>query len=422
MDNLRIEIKKVSDQLVQEQKLPLYEMHILRATGGEMLNRGFNGRHKTLVVGGVPRYRVSSQSKKHAVRMRKVTDVNCQTRYFPYILKQKLNESVQDPAAEALINSIVEAIFKDSLNDKKSKKKSADALTTKQVIKISAIDVDAFTDIILDKMKHHSQDDESTDAKREAKAKKIAEECRSILEQSANSRQLDESEAVYGRMSTDNALSTVYSAVHVNHAYSVNPTAGDYDDFTATDDYLTNYLAQFGTDEDTKQIGSGHMNCVDIGSNVYYEYASLSTRIVFENLMQGRSIDEDTIKWALKKTYELTEEFIVSYAMTLPSAKQNSMATYAEPMVLYMTRGTGVYPRTFDSAFEKAIIGTDVESTGEQAKRRLLSAIEKGMSGAFAVNEYDGQYWFSDGEEDLSRYNGKVQACSLRDVKKIVEG
>ena len=44
-------IRNIADNLQNSGKLPLVEVHILRSTGGEMYNRGFNGRHKTLTVG-----------------------------------------------------------------------------------------------------------------------------------------------------------------------------------------------------------------------------------------------------------------------------------------------------------------------------------------------------------------------------------
>ena len=197
----------------------------------------------------------------------------------------------------------------------------------------------------------------------------------------------------------------------MNHAYSVNPVAGDYDDFTAVDDYAEK-MGIVISDEDAEKsgqkLGAGMMQTTDIASNVYYQYASVCERILFENLCQGRDFDD--------KTNEITVRFVKDFIFTLPGAKQNSNASYGLPTCVYITVGTKVFPMTMDSAYEKTIIGTEESSVADQAVARMLKAVEQAHDGAFAVNSYAGQYWMSDRDDAIPDYLQKIAVKDLADV------
>ena len=87
-------IRNIADNLQNSGKLPLVEVHILRSTGGEMYNRGFNGRHKTLTGGGTVRNRFSSQSEKHAIRYQWEDRLNTRTRLLPEIVRQEVKNQL----------------------------------------------------------------------------------------------------------------------------------------------------------------------------------------------------------------------------------------------------------------------------------------------------------------------------------------
>ena len=397
-------IQSIANDLQNGGKLPLVEVHILRPTGGEMYNRGFNGRHKTLTVGGTVRNRFSSQSDKHAIRYQWEDRLNTRTRLLPEIVRQEVKNQLGNATEETkkFADQVVNGVFNVQV-----KQKAGLGLITSQIHALSEYDVQAITDAIVATAN-------DPDHKEPADS---AQKIRRDLQENANDRQLDPVTAMFGRMSTESLLSTVYSAVQMNHAYSVNPVTGDYDDFTAVDDYAEKMgivLSDENEEKSGQKIGAGMMQTTDIASNVYYQYASVCERILFENLCKGRNIDDPaTIEAALKETKEITARFVKDFIFTLPGAKQNSNASYGLPTCVYITVGTKVYPMTMDSAYEKAIIGTEESSVADQAVARMLRTIEQAHNGTFAVNDYSGQYWMSDRDDAIPDYVKKATVKGL---------
>lgn len=379
------EIRKIADELTRDKKLPLVEIHILRPVAGELLNRGLDGRHKTIDFGGTIRNRFSSQSLKQAIRISHMKEGTFHTRMLPQIVKDALVERGVSKEYIHDVTPIIDGIV--------AKTKIDDRLgaITSQIMAISSEDVQAMVDAILKEVS-----DETQIPNDDKKTKTAIENIRKKLKDTAENRKVSENVALFGRMSTDNSIDTVYSAVHMNHAYSVNESSGDVDDYTAVDDYLNAYGVPENESDKTKQSGSAYMNSTDIAANVYYQYASVSTRILFENMMRGRSTDSETINKVLRKTYDVTEQFLKDMIFILPGAKQNSMATTAVPRDVYITKGTFVYPSTLDDIYEKAIYFNGSKSIADQASERLAKKIIDRRNGAFAVNEYDGEYWISD--------------------------
>lgn len=400
-------IRNIADNLQNSGKLPLVEVHILRPTGGEMYNRGFNGRHKTLTVGGTVRNRFSSQSEKHAIRYQWEDRLNTRTRLLPEIIRQEVKNQLGDAAEETrkFADQVVDGVFNTQVQ-----KKMGLGLITSQIHALSEYDVQAITGAIV-----------ATANDRDHKGlADSAQKIRSDLQKNANDRQLDPVTAMFGRMSTESLLPTVYSAVQMNHAYSVNPATGDYDDFTAVDDYAEKMgiiLSDENEEKSGQKIGAGMMQTTDIASNVYYQYSSICERVLFENLCRGRNLDDPAaIESALKETKEITARFVKDFIFTLPGAKQNSNASYGMPACVYMTVGTKVYPMTMDCAYEKAIIGTEESSVADQAVARMLKAVGQAHDGAFAVNDYSGQYWLSNRADAIPDYVKKVSVKNLAEV------
>lgn len=392
------EIRKLADSI--KDQLPLVEVHILRPTSGELLNRDFHNRHKTITLGGTRRARVSSQSIKHAIRVKLEAEDkdSTQTRALPQIIKKRLKS---DGASEYAMD-IVDKIFdKNELN----KKSQSLGTLTSQINAITIHDTDAFVQAVYDAEKQYPSD-----------IKKAATVARKVLTDSADTRRLSPLTALLGRMATSPLMSDVESAVEMGHAYGVSRYAGDIDDYTACDDYLAQMGIITGDKEDTsvRQAGSAFMDTSDISSTTYYEYVSISERILFENLCRGRKLeDRDEI---LKLTKDYTSRFIKELVFTLPTAKQHTMATHAEPDVVYITTGVGVYPQTMDGAFERAVSGDEERSVSDRAVERLKEKIADRRDGAFAVNAYSSEWWISD------RYDAPdgVEELTVRDLDRIV--
>lgn len=426
MNEQLVLIHRIAEDMQKKGRLPLVEVHILRGTSGEMLNRGFNGRHKELTVGGVTRARFSSASAKHPIRLKFETERECHTRMLPELVKNE----VMDRCAEEGISDVAYAVevATQVLSDAK-KNPETNKLITSQVIAVDGNDIKALADMVLSVVKTPSGNSSMDDKAREKAVKKDSKKVQDIAKSAADSRLLGDSIALFGRMCTDAALSNVYSAIQMNHAYSVNPSSGDYDNFTAVDDYMK--IAGFLFDDDdsgesdedkknTKKSDTAFLGTTDISSNVYYQYASVSMRILFENLCRGRSIKDENdnqIDAIIEHAADLANSFIKDFIMMVPGAKQNTMASYAAPAAVYITVGDCVYPLTMDAAFERAIIGTTDRSVADQAVDRMIKAAENARGGSFAVNDYRGCYWISD------NYSAPdfLTKISVRDIRNILQ-
>lgn len=391
------EIRNVSSKY--ENQLPLVELHILRATGGELLNRGFDGRHKTLMHGGVRRARVSPQSKKHPIRlhMEEEDRDTVLTKQFPQIVKRELI----DEGSDDFTLQVSDNVFKDKEVLKASNDEKL-GLITSQAMLITTNDVKEFARVITDSSARHHGD-----------LKKATSEAAKTLAANAVSVKATACTALNGRMAATPAMNEVYGAVKFSHAYSVNAYAGDVDDFTACDDYL----AQMGvvlTDDGDKPVrltGSAHMDSVDISANTYYSYVQISEKILFENLLRGRTAEDADELLDVTKKY--TRRFIEEVIKTLPEAKQNNMATYSEPAVVYITEGIRVSPHTMDLAFERAVVAEHGNSVCDEAVERLKKEIYMQKHGAFAVNTYTHEYWLSDFYDEPD----EVERVCLRDIE-----
>lgn len=401
-------IHDIADTLQNSGKLPLVEVHILRPTGGEMYNRGFNGRHKTLTVGGTVRNRFSSQSEKHAIRYQWEDKLNTRTRLLPEIVRQEVKNQLGNASEEEMdfADGLVDALF-----SSQTKKKKGIGLITAQVHALSEYDVKAITDAIVGEVRNPSHKNPAASAA----------ELRTELEKSAGDRKLDAVTAMFGRMSTETLLPAVDSAIQMNHAYSVNAVSGDYDDFTAVDDYaemMGIVISEENAEKSGQKLGAGMMQTTDIASNVYYQYANVCERILFEGLCKGRDVDDPAvIEEALRITKEKTVAYVKDFIFTLPKARQNSNASYGVPVCVYITVGTKVYPMTLDRTYEQAIIGTEENSVADQAVPKMLKAVKQAHDGAFAVNDYEGQYWISDRDDAIPDY---LQKISVKDLVKVL--
>ena len=247
---------------------------------------------------------------------------------------------------------------------------------------------------------------------------------REELTQMVNSRALDNTTALMGRMSTDAHIAdTVYSALHMNHAYSVDEWRGDFDSFIAVDDFKASLDFLDDPDESkSATTGAAHLGESDIASNIYYQYASICTRTLFENLMHGKDANnEDDVNEAMSRMENVLSKFLVDYTMMVPGAKQSSMSTSPAPSVLFATIGNRVYPQTADSSFEKAIKRVGESSVCGIASKRLAGFASNLFDGKFSVNDYTKAWWISD-EYDSLCDNDNISHVGLSDMINDVIG
>lgn len=408
------EIHTIATDLQEQGKLPLIEIHTLRPVACALMNCGMDGRQKTINIGGITRNRLSSQSVKFAIRSEALKNDDLRTRYLPTIIGSRVEKILTesgDTDKIKLAGDLLQQIFTKSKTDK-----SGNAITN-QILYLTNGEIDAHVKTICDIVR-------AADSK--ATAKKLGEECEKALTEAVSRERLSETVALFGRMATTAGIQSIYAACAIGHAYGINPAAADYDDFMATDDYLR--LSGIVTDDDEKntdgESGAAFMQTRDIGADVFYQYGSVSTLILFENLMKGR--EEGDAESVLRQTYDIAAEFMQAFILRYPVAHKSTMASAPAPAGVCICRSTRKPALSLDAVFEAPVYGTAKESTARQGVKRMLAGIDEAMHGDFVTEdtEYDAVYWLSSGiykDEDIKIPDGVVRS-DLKHLREMIHG
>lgn len=329
----------------------LVEIHMLVPYGFNSINRDENGKVKSGNFAGREVVRISSQSKKVAIR--KAFGNTYHTRELGNKLLEDY-KNIHFEASEERIEEIKKLI--DLLH-----------LNTSEVAQYSKAEKDAILNFIesLDSdflKKINSLDKEKDKQKLEKEGKILLEKISLELAKASLSDEI----AVFGRMSTTALGETVPSAVHMNHMMSIDSYMGEYDYFT-TFDNVANQSAMIGLNS--------------FSGNLMYGYSNIDPIQIYENLMkQSNALDlkeedlEIKKEQCVKRAIESTIKFIEEYIKTHPEGKQNSMASFPLPIMVYLTFGNNVFPCTAENAFVKPIYANH-KCLSEQASERLFKFI-----------------------------------------------
>lgn len=393
-------------------QLPTVEIHILRPVEASNKNRDFNNRIKTVNFGKGKRVRWSSQATKKPITKRlseiskEISGIeSVHSRMFPCNVKRVLEDlmNTTDEQVSAYINA-VEAYLGSKEN----------AEQTSQVIFFSNLNVKqaatAFCDLyqkVENKEKlmetlvlAKSKEDKDKKKKEKTEEQKALEALNKEMEKEAARLEVDPMAALTGKMSTDPAYgaSVEYAALHMSHPYSVDLCHDDIDTYVATDDLISgNKYASFIAGVNTANQGGGFMGDIDMAANVYYEYASISTRLLFENLLANYTDDtltREILNNKLEIVQVLTKEFIKLFTETTPEAKQTTMASNPLPYVTLVLTGKNMFTHT-SNRFEKVVTGRGYDSIGDEAVSRLSEEASYWTNGAFA-RDYDRMFWVTD--------------------------
>ncbi|RFS81371.1 type I-E CRISPR-associated protein Cas7/Cse4/CasC [Actinomadura spongiicola] len=294
-------------------KTPKYlDVHILQTLPYSNVNRDDLGSPKTLVYGGTPRTRVSSQAWKRPVRLMVEDDLGeptARTRRVPGHVSERLQQrgwprELADAAGKQILRSAGEK----ETGLKYEKDGSSAALF---YLPTSALD--DLADLA----------EEYRDAiAAEAGNKKPA----AVLPKARLHELITERNAsinLFGRMLAEIPGAGVDGNVQFAHAFTTHGTDPEIDFFTAVDDL-----------NQADQHGSGHMNSAEFSAGVFYRYACLD----LTGLMRGLAAPQASGTSAADHTYaaQLTSAFLTAFLSALPSGKQNSTAANTLPDLAYL--------------------------------------------------------------------------------------
>ena len=305
----------------------LIEIHMLKNYPPVNLNRDDSGAPKTCYFGGVQRGRISSQCLKRSWRtsdtFHELDSYGIRTRSMPSLVGKRLAEmGVAQEFIEEAEKKLTGIANKDGTINKKEN-------ITAQIVIYSKAEIERIAQAVKDAI------DEDGSIKTFAKrSPKEFDKLRSCAEDKPVTADI----ALFGRMVTSPYLADVDAAMQVAHAISTHAVNRESDYFTAVDDLIN---------DSNDDSGAGMIGDVDYNSCCYYEYASIDTDVLRENLKNC-----DDRESLIKK---LIPALIRTMAFTNPSGKQNTFAGQVLPDMVMIECKEDKIPLSYVNAFEEPV-------------------------------------------------------------------
>lgn len=307
--------------------MKLIELHILQSFPVSCLNRDDMGSPKTAMFGGVKRARISSQCLKRAQRTlyRELLPEFAQGERSK-LLASAFLEAIQKRDDAASLRPDLHLILASAWGKSDGKKKAADGLPKATTLTyFSPAEMTAMIDAAkaCEADKPGVKEEEIKKAALKAVKGALAKDAADI--------------AIYGRMVASEASLTMEGSSMFSHAISTHKAEPELDFYSAVDDLQP--------DEET---GAGMTGMLEYTSACYYRYIALNLDLLKTHL-KGLS---DT------QLSDITEAFIRSALLAVPSARKNSMNASTVPSYVLGVVRNG-HPLQLVNAFEKPVKSSD---------------------------------------------------------------
>ena len=312
----------------------IIDVYALQTVPPSNLNRDDTGSPKTAVYGGVRRARVSSQAWKRAIRLAFAnlldrSQLGERTKRVGESLAARikaLDPNLSDEAASALAAEVFVAAGLAKLDKKKGEIK----------------DIESSYLLFLS----HRQLDNLASAALEASAAGTPLDKGRFKELARTDHSVDI--AMFGRMVADMTDINVDAACQLSHAISVHAVDNEFDYFTAVDDRKA----------DAAETGAGMIGTIEFNSSTLYRYATVDVDALHRTLGDAGA------------TRAAVEAFLVAFARSMPTGKQNTFAHRTLPdAVLVRMRDT--QPVNLVGAFETPVRETHAAGRVELAAAAL---------------------------------------------------
>jgi len=340
------------------------QYHVLTGYGPALLNADSTGEAKSIVFGGVPRTRVSSQSLKYAWRNAKdglqaidaKRSVRSRRTYRRLIADQITKEGYPRPLADGVTYALQSIVSSGSAptatnRDLKSILKQdsdEDLLLTGQVVVLGEGEVDYLRSVAkehLDSIVGELSDiDWSEPSKEEIKkAQSLVVGIGDLdLRKNLHSVGLGAglSAALFGRMQTSNYLRSSSSSVQVSHAITVHRKEGTRDFFTSVDELIRD------KGQDLSVIA--HLGERDLSGGLFYMYVGIDVPQLVSNIEGVRKEDWRSVESELsERVLRHVPRMITTVS---PGAKKGSTAPFSYARFMLAER-TESQPRSLADAF-----------------------------------------------------------------------
>ena len=302
-----------------------FQLHLLTAFGPSNLNRDDTGRPKSVVFGGVPRLRISSQSLKRAWRTSSV---------FASRLDGHLAHRTQ-----RLGKDVLERLIQGDMDEAQALEVARSIAGAFGKLKGKGDQQPAFIEQLAfvspeEQARAFQLDDE---ALVQARAGETVDghQAGDLLQSSDTAADI----AMFGRMLAENPKFNREAAVQVAHAMTTHRAIPEDDYYTAVDDLKSR--------DEPDDAGAGFVGVQEFGSGVFYLYICVDRGLLLRNLDGTHSIRDASLA------------ALVEAATTVaPRGKQSSFASRARAMYVLAEKGSA-QPRSLAGAFLKPIAGSD---------------------------------------------------------------
>ena len=355
----------------------LIEIHMLKNYPPVNLNRDDSGAPKSCFFGGVQRGRISSQCLKRSWRtseiFRSVGSSGIRTRKLPELVAERLTEMGFDSEI------VEEAKSKMTGIANKEGKTTTDGQTA-QIVFYSGEEIDRVAQRVAEAIREDG--DLKTFKKRKPGEFKA-------MANDAKLNPISADIALFGRMVTSPYFMNVDAAMQVAHAISTHAVNRESDYYTAMDDLL----------RAGEETGAGMIGDVDYNSCCYYEYASIDTDALLQNLRNSPEKEELACR--------VIGALLRAMAFTNPSGKQNTFAGQVLPSMVMIECKEDKIPLSYVNAFETPV-GTwgSTPKLIETSIRKFAEYVDC-MDGAYRL-PVTWRGYFAPGHEDV-----KPAACDL---------
>lgn len=334
----------------------LIEIHLLQNHAPSNLNRDDTGSPKECTFGGTRRARISSQCLKRSIRRSEFfqdafeqSDLGTRTRRLPELVRERF---LQDGHSEDIAKIAARKASGFGTNEGKEQAEKNGKFATAQTMFLTQADIAAVTGVLLNAAR------EAGDAKKfEAlKAAELQTEARQ-----KGFRPISVDVALFGRMTTSEALRDVEATCQVAHALSTHKVDHEFDYFTAADD-----LRDSGA-ESEEDAGADMLGDVEFNSACYYKYFSIDLKGLADNLcganLKGHTPGEADIARARELASAAVLALLEGACRVTPSGKQNSFAAHQLPAAVWIEVRPNRAPVSYANAFVDAVSpGRDYEA------------------------------------------------------------
>ncbi|MDE0680178.1 MAG: type I-E CRISPR-associated protein Cas7/Cse4/CasC [Gammaproteobacteria bacterium] len=328
------------------------QVHLLTAYGPSNLNRDDTGRPKSVVFGGAPRLRISSQSLKRAWRTSDVFAARLQSHLasrtqrlgkdiFAHLIEGGMEEAQALKAARQIAG----------LFGKLKSEKDSESTFIEQLAFVSPEERQKALAL----------------ANRFIAGETLPEpRPEDLLQRTDTAADI----AMFGRMLADTPKFNREAAVQVAHAITTHRAIAEDDYYTAIDDLKSR--------EEPEDAGAGFIGVQEFGSGVFYLYVCVDRDLLSRNLAGDDAIRNASLS-----------ALIEAAATISPGGKQNSFASRARAFYVLAEKGTA-QPRSLAAAFLKPVRGSDYGEDSiaalEAYRDRLDTAYGKCADGRYTMH------------------------------------